>query len=140
MMIQTLDSKSIYLLNEFIKNPLSGQFRYFQKRDLTCVKNHLVTLIGLINNKPIAYGHIDYSSDENKYWLGVCVLNDYQGKSYGKQIMDELIIQAMLNNLKEINLSVDKNNTIAINLYQKYEFSIIEEHNSYYLMKKVLSQ
>jgi ribosomal protein S18 acetylase RimI-like enzyme len=138
MNILEINQENIYYLEDFIKKPLSNNFRYFQKRDINCTKNHLVTLIGLINNEPIAYGHIDYSQEENKYWLGICVLNDYQGKGYGKQIMQELINKSETKKIIELYLSVDKNNN-AIYLYKKFDFKIIDEKPNLYFMKKNLN-
>lgn len=133
--IKITSNKNIDILQEFLKNKLSDNFRYFNKRDISVIDNHLITLIGTVNNKPIAYGHIDYSKEDNMYWLGICILDDYHGKGYGKQIMNELI-----NKFKEsifiskLYLTVDKNNTVAIKLYEKYLFNIYDETETYYKM------
>lgn len=136
MQLKIISDSNINLLKKFISNKLSNKFRYFDKRDLGCIKNHLITLIGVINDEPVAYGHIDIES--NKHWLGICILDNYQGKGYGKKIMDELIYQSQ--NVKEIFLTVDKDNINAINLYKKYEFNIIKEKATYYLMRRICSK
>ena len=41
-------------------------------------------------------------------------------------------------NIKEINLSLDKNNIIAKYIYEKYDFKIIEVKKTIYYMKKIL--
>ena len=38
-------------------------FRYFAKRPLSAMENHLLTLLALDGNTPIGYGHLD--KDEN---------------------------------------------------------------------------
>jgi ribosomal protein S18 acetylase RimI-like enzyme len=109
------------LLNIFLEKPdlISQHFRYYQSRPISIINNHILTLIGLENNKPIAYGHIDF---EKYNWLGICVLDGYQGKGYGKQIMDSLIDYADKNKL-DLRLSVDTDNLHAIHLYKKYNFN-----------------
>jgi ribosomal-protein-alanine N-acetyltransferase len=136
MNILKINQENIHYLEDFIKQPLSKNFRYFQKRDITCVNNHLITLLGLINNIPIAYGHIDYSQDENKYWLGICILEEYQGKGFGKAILSELINLSNKEKIDELYLSVDKDNINAISLYKKFGFEIIEEKPNFYFMKR----
>jgi ribosomal protein S18 acetylase RimI-like enzyme len=122
-------------LTDFLNNNISSYFRYYNKRDITVIKDHFLTCIGTIQDKPVAYGHIDYSKDENKYWLGICLLDEFQGKGYGKQMMNALI--DIFNNSTHIDtlyLTVDKDNTKAISMYKKYLFSIIAEGESYYMM------
>jgi len=122
------------LLNTFIELNTSKFFRYYNKRNINIIKNHLITLI-LINNtnEIIGYGHLDF---ENKIWLGICILEKYKGNGYGKKIMDYLINHAVENKIKQIYLSVDKDNRIAINLFEKYNFKRIETTNKSYIMEK----
>ena len=82
----------------------------------------------------MAYGHIDYSKDENKYWLGICLLEEYQGKGYGKQMMNALIDIFNNTDIDTLYLTVDKENSKAISMYKKYSFNIIDEEESYYIM------
>lgn len=122
-------------LTDFLNNNISSYFRYYTKREISVIKDHLVTYIGIIQNKPVAYGHIDYSKDENKYWLGICLLEEYQGKGYGKQIMNKLIDTFNNSiNIDRLYLTVDKDNTKAISMYKNYLFSNIAEGESYYMM------
>lgn len=122
-------------LTDFLNNNISSYFRYYTNRDISVIKDHLVTYIGIIQNKTVAYGHIDYSKDENKYWLGICLLEEYQGKGYGKQIMNTLINTFNNSiNIDRLYLTVDKDNSKAISMYKNYFFSIIAEGESYYMM------
>ena len=61
-----IKEKNKYLLDNFIKNEMPTTFRYFNKRTIDVIKNHLLTILLLVNDLPIGYAHIDY---ENKYWL-----------------------------------------------------------------------
>lgn len=121
-----------YLLNEFLNNSIPGTFRYFNKRSVNVISNHLITLILIDNNLPVGYAHIDY--DDNKYWFGICILENYQGKGYGKKLMEYIFNHKKITNIDKIYLTVDKINDIAINLYKKYNFYIIEENDSYFKM------
>ena len=134
MEIVKITKENLVYLTDFLKNKISDYFRYYTKRDTNAINNHTVTFIGNIQYKPMAYGHIDYSKDENKYWLGICLLEGYQGKGYGKQIMNKLIDTFNNTDIDTLYLTVDKDNTIAISMYKKYSFNIIDEEESYYIM------
>lgn len=136
MQIKEVNKNNRNLVSEFInKNTLSDTFRYFNKRTIDVLDNHILTIV-LINtdnnvNTVIGYGHIDY---DEKYWLGICIVNEHIGKGYGKMIMNYLLSNNNVRNCKTIHLTVDKINEVAIKLYQKYNFKIIQEYNTYYLM------
>ena len=123
-----------YLLNEFLNNNMHVTFKYFNKRSINVISNYLITLILIDDNLPVGYAHIDY--DDNKYWFGICILENYQGKGYGKKIMEYIFNHEKIKNIDNIYLTVDKINYIAINLYKKYNFYIIEENDSYFMMRK----
>ena len=122
MQLVRIDSTNIDLLYQFIKVPseISSFFRYFQTRDPRTVfeKHHIYTVVGIENNSVVAYGHIDY---ETKYWFGICVLNTYQGKGYGKQLINFILDFADRNSIS-LSLSVDIDNIVAIELYKKNGF------------------
>lgn len=134
MEIKEINEKNIYLLQNFINNKLPLTFRYFIKRDINCIKNHLLTVILTYNNLSIGYAHIDY--DDNKYWFGICILSDYQSKGFGKLLMEYIFNHNIIKNINETFLTVDKINEKAIKLYQNYNFNIIEEYETYFLMCK----
>ena len=100
-------------------------FRYFDKRDVDIISNHLVTYL-LYNDEqhPVAYGHLD--KEKNIVWLGISVIETAKGKGYGKKIMTALIDFAIAEDLKTIKLSVDKSNFKAIQLYMSFGFKISE--------------
>ena len=132
-----INDDNIIILEKFIEdNIFPITFRYFSKRSIDCVKNHLITLIFQYNNIPIGYAHIDF--DGNKYWFGICILENYQSKGYGKMMMNYLFNHEKIKNIEDIYLTVDKINQKAIELYKKYNFVIIEEFEYYFLMKKII--
>lgn len=133
MEIIEVNKSNISLLKDFTNNILPNSFRYFNKRDINIIENHILTVLLLLDNKPIGYGHIDF---DEKYWFGICILEGYQGKGYGKKIMDYIFNHNIIKNLNEIYLSVDKSNKIAIKLYEKYGFIIKKECDTYFIMSK----
>ncbi len=139
MMIIAVTAETLYLLQNFISNmgDSSNSFRYFIKRDITVIHQHLTTLLAVEKNTPIAYGHLE--AEEGVVWLGICVRQEYKGKGYGKQMMEALIEQAKLENINKISLTVDKTNAGAISLYEQCGFKKINEKEHYYFYQLGLS-
>lgn len=135
----------VKLLEQFIKEAGTSlqSFRYFQKRPLDVIKNHLCTFLLLDNEKPVAYGHLDVSDEatiashcdskeeglktEKTIWLGIAVSENYKGKGLGLMMMNQLISFAKNNKVKQIKLSVDNDNESAISLYKKLGFVLQEK-------------
>lgn len=124
------------LLDSFITNSIfPNTFRYFNKRTSDVIKNHLITILLMDLNLsiPIGYAHIDF--DDNKYWFGICILENYQNKGYGKEIMTYIFNQEKIKQLDQIYLTVDKINAAAIHLYKKFNFHVIHETDTYFMMR-----
>ena len=124
------NSASVDVLARFVANPLPDTFRYFRKRDLSCIANHLVTVVGLVDGVPMAYGHLD--REASVVWLGLCVLPAYHGRGYGTQVMQHLIDYARthVSELPDdgaIKLSVDNDNYRARTLYERFGFTYESE-------------
>jgi ribosomal protein S18 acetylase RimI-like enzyme len=130
--IEITEKNIILLYNFILNNTLPNTFRYFNKRSIDVIKNHIITLILIDNNLPIGYAHIDYH--DNQYWFGICILDKYQGNGYGKQLMEYIFNHEKIKNIDKIYLTVDKINTIAIKLYTKFNFYNIDEKDSYFTM------
>jgi len=137
MNIVYIDETKMGILKEFVRNlgDASISFRYFNSRSIETVNNHLITLLILNEDKPIAYGHLELEDEIT--WLGICVLPEFQGRGYSDIIMIELIQYAKSVNIQNIFLAVDNSNFRAINLYKKYNFTEehIFEHFTRYILK-----
>lgn len=118
-------------LDKFIKsNPIGTKnFRYFSSRPYAIIENHIYTCLYYIHNICVGYGHLDL--EKNKTWLGIIVSDSKVNEKLGNQIMDDLIH----NSKNDIHLSVDIDNIRAIKLYEKKGFKIMDQKNTYYLMK-----
>jgi ribosomal protein S18 acetylase RimI-like enzyme len=132
MNLVSVNNGNVHLLSNFIENlgPASKTFRYFNKRSVEIISKHLVTLLMLENQTPIAYGHLDPENDV--VWLGICVLPPNAGKGIGKEMMNALIAKARENQLDRICLTVDQGNLPAINLYEKFNFQKEDSQLGYY--------
>lgn len=128
--IVEINENNNYLIKDFLNNSIPSTFRYFNKRTIDVIKNHIFTIILIDNNLPVGYAHIDY--DDNNHWFGICILDKYQGKGYGKKMMEYIFNHEKIKNIDKIYLTVDKINTIAIKLYTKFGFYIIEEKDLYF--------
>ncbi|QEC41047.1 GNAT family N-acetyltransferase [Pseudobacter ginsenosidimutans] len=135
------DTRHLGLLQDFLNSAGKSllTFRYYSKRPLTVVGQHLCTLLLMSDEQPVAYGHLDRENE--KIWLGIAVAEGYTEKGLGRKMMDQLIGKARQNSWSEIFLSVDKSNSAAIPLYQTYGFTIARELNEQvYLMQLILDR
>ena len=130
--IEITEQNKVLLNNFILNNKLPDTFRYFNKRNIDVIQNHLITIILVDKELPIGYAHIDF--DDNKYWFGICILEKYQGNGYGKKIMDYIFNNEKIKYIDKIYLTVDKINDVAINLYIKFNFYIIDEKDLYFTM------
>ena len=129
-----IDNK--HLLDTFIENKhlkINQYFKYYNNRNSDVIKNHVTTNIFVHENKYIGYTHIDYETD---YWFGIYLDKDYRNIKLGNLFLNYTLLKT---DIKQIKLSVDINNEIAINLYKKNNFKIIEKVNNNYFMTKNLN-
>jgi len=100
-------------------------FRYFKTRPLDVIENHRVTLLGFCGGNPVAYAHLDY--EDEKMWLGICVIEGMTGRGYGKIMMVELMAYARTFGVPEVHLSVNKDNIGGRRLYEKFGFELCDK-------------
>ncbi|MCW3463971.1 GNAT family N-acetyltransferase [Chitinophaga nivalis] len=110
------------LVSDFIaaSAPVQDTFRYFNNRTIAVLDQHLCTLILLSDGAVAGYGHLDKEADT--VWLGIALLPAFQGQGLGKTLLQALIAAATDLQLSVIHLSVDKENTPAIRLYEHHGF------------------
>ena len=140
MEILEIGVENSFFLEKFISklgNSINT-FRYFINRDISVIKNHLITLL-LINEKgmPVCYGHLDL--ENSKVWLGIAVIEDEIGKGYSKIMMNNLLEKSKHFGLKVIYLTVDIDNSKAISLYEKYDFVEIRKDRNICLMERFIA-
>lgn len=133
--IVKINYPEIKLLEKFLEEAGDSlrTFRYFEKRPLSAIKDHFVTLLCLIDDKPVGYGHLD--SDEATVWLGLAIIPKFKGRGLGKMLVDKLLSDARILGLQNIQLSVDNANAAAINLYKRFGFETFKVDDTRIFMK-----
>lgn len=125
--IDRLRLDNIELLKVFLS--IAGKsletFRYFNKRPLEVIENHIVTYMMTIDDLPVCYGHLE--KENGVVWLGIAVAEQYRRRGLGRTMMKELIDHARSNDIHSIYLSVDYDNTAAMDLYKKLGFKLHEK-------------
>jgi ribosomal protein S18 acetylase RimI-like enzyme len=111
-------------------------FTYFNKRGYEVIKNHLLTNLLYVNNQPAGYSHLD--KDGENIWFGICIAEKYKGKKLGEKLIIHTLQQANENNIKNVLLSVYKDNLPAIRLYEKLNFKVYTENELSFFMIKEL--
>jgi ribosomal protein S18 acetylase RimI-like enzyme len=114
-------------VENFFRVNKSDSFRYFDKRSFEVIKSHVYTCLYIYDSEHIGYGHID--QERNKNWLGIFISERYRGFGLGKLIMNDLTSKSDV-----IHLTVDFDNTVAINLYKKVGFQECKKEKNHYLM------
>lgn len=113
-------------------------FRYFDKRPLGTLAQHLCTWLIAETDGPVAYGHLD--QEDGVVWLGIAVIASAKGKSYGKRMMERLVASGRALGVKHIRLSVDNVNTSAIQLYAQFGFQLTERRETFSFFQLDLTQ
>lgn len=115
-----------------------SSFSYFEERSLDVLSNHIITLLGYEGSEPIAYGHLDL--DENGIvWLGVAVSEGFTGLGHGEKMVRALVdCGKKAEKIKEIRLSVYKDNIPAQKLYEKLDFIRVLENDKSFFYKLTL--
>ncbi len=103
-------------------------FRYFAKRPLEAINDHVCTWLWLEEDAPVAYGHLDREGDT--VWLGIAVQEQHQGKGLGNIMMTLLLDAARGSGVHALKLSVDNTNETAIGLYEAHGFKLLEKTDS----------
>lgn len=98
-------------------------FRYFSKRPVDIVSQHLATWVLTEAGDPVAYGHLDPEADV--VWLGIAVQERLCGRGLGAAMMRALLASARANGVSRVRLSVDADNARAVRLYERCGFHLV---------------
>ncbi|MGB9729594.1 MAG: GNAT family N-acetyltransferase [Thermoprotei archaeon] len=133
------------LLDDKVKKELN--WNEFAKRHKYMFRKLYNTSIGqqiilgaFDNNNLIGYAWIELRLDTISmlptcFIVDIGIKQEYRGKRIGANLMNEIIKIALNNNVRTINLLVEKKNTKAINFYKKFDFKITG-----YIMEKQLKK
>ncbi|MDP4085292.1 MAG: GNAT family N-acetyltransferase [Bacillota bacterium] len=84
-------------------------------------------LIAEVNGRIVGFSRCEGSKlkrSSHKVEFGVCVLKDYWGYGIGKNLLNESILWADINEVKKITLNVLETNKKAIRLYKGFDFEV----------------
>jgi ribosomal protein S18 acetylase RimI-like enzyme len=110
-------------------------FRYFKNRIFEeAIKSHQLTLLYQNEEKKdVGYAHIDFDNKSQRFFFGICILAEYQNKGIGN-----ILLKFSIDSFnRPLYLTVDNNNTTAINLYRKFNFTKIENCGTYSLWSHI---
>lgn len=85
-------------------------------------KNEIVSVIEVLSS----------FDREKAYLYGVSTSKRFQGKGYGKKILDYVLKYLIQIGIKTVELTADEDNIIAQNLYSQFGFKIVENLSNEY--------
>lgn len=85
-------------------------------------KNEIVSVIEVLSS----------FDREKAYLYGVSTSKQFQGKGYGKKILDYVLKYLIKIGIKIVELTADEDNIIAQNLYSQFGFKIVENLSNEY--------
>lgn len=120
---------------EQIKNCLTTDFDEFWTYDVlkdelsSCNSRYIVAKTS--NNIIVGFAGIKIILDEAEI-MNIVTKKSMRGKGIASLMLEHIISNCKNNNIKTINLEVNYQNTIAINLYKKYNFKEVGLRKKYY--------
>lgn len=132
--------------SEEIKDVLLSDFDDFWSYEVLreeLLSDSSLYIVAKKQNEIIGFAGIKIIIDEADI-MNIVVKKSYRNNGIGSLLLENLILISNKKNLNFINLEVDCKNTIAINLYKKFEFEEISLRKNYYknndamIMKKKL--
>lgn len=139
MTFEPVHAANLYRITDFLQTlgeEGEARFRYFRKRPIEVVLRHRLCVVGLLNDRPVAYGHLDPEGET--LWLGIAVDASMRGRGLGRQMMNYLIDHARSTGETSLMLTVDKGNPTAIRLYESMGFTPYDNRESYYQYRLLL--
>ena len=90
--------------------------------------SHSLLLVAEAENKIAGFANFSPVNEQGQAELSAIYLYpEYQGHGIGSALLDKGI--AMLENLKEVHLDVEKDNTIGTNFYKAKGFKVVDEYD-----------
>ncbi len=121
---------------EVIKNILQTDFddlwnSEILKEELSSNNSKYIVAKNKDNNTIVGFAGIKIIMDEAEL-MNIVTRKSTRHQGIAKAMMDALISMCNTNNVKILNLEVNTKNTIAINLYKKYNFKEVGLRKKYY--------
>ena len=121
----------------------SNTFRkdaFFQNSILNLIINNTF-FFKLINddnsNEIVGFIIIIQDREDRVNLINLVISKQYQNKGYGSHLLKYTLNKIKeMNNIEVIVLNVNSKNKVAISLYQKFGFRIVQKIENYYRLKK----
>lgn len=100
-------------------------FKQLIKSDSESGRN--IFLVAVVDGRIVGYSRCEGSNLKrlsHKVEFGICVLKDFWGYGMGRSLLKESVTWADYNGIKKMNLHVLETNTKAIQLYEKFGFTV----------------
>ena len=140
MVIIEVNKNNLNLIQSFLDgagNSLNS-FRYFNKREISIVLKHVCTYLVRIEDQIVGYCHLE--EYDGKIWLGIAVSEFYIGNGIGTLMMKHLMNFAIVKKVREIYLSVDRDNVSAQSLYKRFDFKKTHNKGAICFFKKIFNE
>lgn len=113
---------------------------FFQNSILNLIINNTF-FFKLINddnsNEIVGFIIIIQDREDRVNLINLVISKQYQNKSYGSHLLKYTLNKIKeMNNIEVIVLNVNSKNKVAIRLYQKFGFRIVQKIENYYRQKK----
>lgn len=82
-----------------------------------------VCAVGLLNGAVVCY-YSFYNICSEGYVNNLAVKQDFRGKGFGTQLINDMMVRAKSLGVGALTLEVNENNTNAISLYKKFGFEV----------------
>ncbi|MDF2588583.1 MAG: acetyltransferase [Anaerocolumna sp.] len=92
--------------------------------------NNRMQYIALLKDKLIGMGSVSIENDEASIF-GFGVKPDHQGKGFGRELLNLLLVDLKEKGCSNITIEVDSTNENAFNLYKKCGFEVETSFNYY---------
>jgi ribosomal-protein-alanine N-acetyltransferase len=90
-----------------------------------------------ISNKIVGFIIVIQDREDRINLINLLIRKQYQNKGYGSYLLKYTLNKIKeMNNIEEIVLNVNSKNKVAIWLYQKFGFRIVQKIENYYRQKK----
>lgn len=119
--------------------------RFYEDSDYKCVNRLLSSFDSnidlnsnpfyncLVYDEEAILGVILFEEIYGRIELDYIIVDDnYRRLGIASKLMEYLINYASCNNISNITLEVNENNTSALNLYKKYKFELVSRREKYY--------
>ncbi|MEG2028954.1 MAG: GNAT family N-acetyltransferase [Bacilli bacterium] len=126
-MIKECFSNDVIIINKFLKK-MNYSLITEEK-----FKSNPFTKYATIYFENNCIGFIEFSIIYDRIEINYIYIEEiYRNLKFGSKLIEYVIKIGIANNVKNITLEVNENNTLAIQLYEKYNFKICAIRNHYY--------